>query len=183
MLLYHSRREIQGGFLMTTTDKKILAVFLTNLGKYNEGYLIGEWVELPATDEELEKVFERIGINEHYEEFFITDYESDFGLTAGEYDDIEELNEMAEQLADLNEYELDIVAALLSDGYELAEALDSYENVIVYYDCNDMADVAEGGTTMLNIERLNFELNDKDYFGTAQQSLFETILQDNNLDA
>ncbi len=35
---------------------------------------------------------------------------------------------------------------------------------------------------MLNIERLNFELNDKDYFGTAQYSLFETILQDNNLD-
>lgn len=35
---------------------------------------------------------------------------------------------------------------------------------------------------MLNIERLNMELNDKDYFGNAQQDLFENILTDNNLD-
>ena len=35
---------------------------------------------------------------------------------------------------------------------------------------------------MLNIERLNLELNDKDYFGNAQQGLFENILTDNNLD-
>ncbi len=127
---------------MTTTDKKILAVFLTNLGKYNEGYLIGEWVDLPVTDKELEKIFERIGINEQYEEYFITDYESDFGLTAGEFSSITELNEQAEQLADLDEYELYIVAALLSEGYELAEALDRYDYVIIYYDCNDMTDVA-----------------------------------------
>lgn len=127
---------------MTTTEKKILAVYITNLGKYNEGYLIGEWVELPVTDEELEKVFERIEINEQYEEYFITDYESDYGLTAGEYSSIHELNEQAEQLAELDEYELDIVAALLSEGYELSEALDRYEDVTVYYDCNDMTDVA-----------------------------------------
>lgn len=35
---------------------------------------------------------------------------------------------------------------------------------------------------MLNIERLNFELNDKDYFGNSQRALFENILNDNNLD-
>lgn len=35
---------------------------------------------------------------------------------------------------------------------------------------------------MLNIERLNLELNDKDYFGNAQQNLLENILTDNNLD-
>ena len=102
---------------MTTTTKRILAVFITNLGKYNEGELIGEWVELPITDDELDAVFERIGINEQYEEYFITDYESDFGMTAGEYSSISALNEQAEQLANLDEYELDIVAALLADGF------------------------------------------------------------------
>lgn len=35
---------------------------------------------------------------------------------------------------------------------------------------------------MLNIERLNLELNDKDYFGNSQRDLFENILNDNNLD-
>ena len=31
------------------------AIFLTNLGKYNEGYLQGEWLDLPCTDEKLEE--------------------------------------------------------------------------------------------------------------------------------
>lgn len=56
----------------------MMNIYLTNLGKYNEGQLIGEWVELPVSNEELQKVFERIGINEEYEEYFITDYECDF---------------------------------------------------------------------------------------------------------
>ena len=42
----------------------MIRVFITNLGKYNEGMLIGEWVNFPASDEELEAVFERIGIND-----------------------------------------------------------------------------------------------------------------------
>ena len=54
-------------------------VFITNLGKYNEGNLVGEWVKFPTTEEELKKVFERIGIEPgapdeyggHYEEWFI----------------------------------------------------------------------------------------------------------------
>lgn len=38
------------------------SAFITNLGKYNEGYLIGEWVKFPVTNEELQAVFQRIGI-------------------------------------------------------------------------------------------------------------------------
>ena len=56
----------------------MMNIYLTNLGKYNEGELIGEWVQLPISNEDLQKVFERIGINEEYEEYFITDYECDF---------------------------------------------------------------------------------------------------------
>ncbi len=36
--------------------------FVTNLGKYNEGELVGEWVHFPTTEEEMNEVFERIGI-------------------------------------------------------------------------------------------------------------------------
>ena len=32
--------------------------FVTNLGKYNECMLVGEWVKLPTTEEEMQKVFE-----------------------------------------------------------------------------------------------------------------------------
>lgn len=68
-----------------------MKIFLTNLGKYNEGELIGEWVELPVSKEELKKVFERIGINEEYEEYFITDYECDL-YEVGEYENIDKQN-------------------------------------------------------------------------------------------
>ena len=88
----------------------MLRIFLTNLGKYNEGQLIGEWVGLPCTNDELEAVKERIGISDkpdengnYYEEWFITDYESDIqGVKVGEYDDLDELNELAEELDNLD---------------------------------------------------------------------------------
>ena len=41
--------------------------FVTNLGKYNEGMLVGEWLKLPTTEEEMQKVFERIGIGKQDE--------------------------------------------------------------------------------------------------------------------
>ena len=31
-----------------------IRIYLTNLAKYNQGTLIGKWLELPLTDEELE---------------------------------------------------------------------------------------------------------------------------------
>ena len=57
------------------------AAFITNLGKYNEGSLVGEWVKFPTTAEEMQKLFERIGIGskddfgQPYEEWFITDHD------------------------------------------------------------------------------------------------------------
>ena len=88
-------------------------IYLTNLGKYNEGQLIGEWVELPVSKEELQKVFERIGINEEYEEYFITDYECNF-YKISEYENIDILTEIAEKLEELDEEESEVAKALMS---------------------------------------------------------------------
>ena len=56
---------------------ELINIFVTNLGKYTEGHLIGEWLSLPCETEEIEEIMKKIGINERYEEYFITDYESD----------------------------------------------------------------------------------------------------------
>lgn len=122
-----------------------MSIYLTNLGKYNEGYLIGEWVKLPVSQEELTKVMDRIGINEEYEEYFITDYECDVeGVEVGEYSNLDELNEIAEQVEDLDEYGQKAIQAMLLDGYKFAEALEKVNNgdYMVYSDCDDMSDVA-----------------------------------------
>lgn len=121
----------------------MLKIYLTNLGKYNEGFLIGEWVTLPIDEEELEEVLERIGINEEYEETFITDYETDIdGVTVGEYDSIDDLNELSETLEGLDKYDLEVVEAMLSEGYSLTEAIERKDDCVVWYGCNDMEDVA-----------------------------------------
>lgn len=124
--------------------KNMMNIYLTNLGKYNEGELIGEWVELPVSQEELQKVFERIGINEEYEEYFITDYECDF-YEVGEYESLDTLNEIAERIKELGEEESEVVKALMSElGYTLNEAIDKVNSgdYRIYSDCDDMTDIA-----------------------------------------
>ena len=87
--------------------------FITNLGKYNEGELVGEWVKFPTSAEELQKVFDRIGIGSKdefgnsYEEWFISDYDCYVeGLYSklGEYSNLNELNYLASKLEELNDY-------------------------------------------------------------------------------
>lgn len=104
-----------------------ISIYLTNLGKYNEGELVGEWVELPVSDEELAEVLKRIGINEHYEEYFITDYESDIdGFMCGEYDSITELNEIAEAFED---YDAEQIEAALYFSSSLEKAVEILEDI------------------------------------------------------
>jgi antirestriction protein len=120
-----------------------MKIFLTNLGKYNEGELIGEWVKLPVSQEELKKVFERIGINEEYEEYFITDYECDL-YEVGEYENIDKLNDIAKRIKELDEEESKVVKAIQKLDYTLEEAIEkaSSGDYRIYSDCNDMTDVA-----------------------------------------
>ena len=40
-----------------------ISIYITNLGKYNEGYLMGEWVKLPVPADKLDEVLECIGID------------------------------------------------------------------------------------------------------------------------
>lgn len=122
----------------------MMKIYLTNLGKYNEGQLIGEWVELPVSNEELQEVFKRIGINEEYEEYFITDYECDF-YEVGEYENLDTLNNIAAQIEELDEEESKVVKALMSEcGYTLDEAIEKANNgdYRIYYDCDSMTDIA-----------------------------------------
>lgn len=122
-----------------------MKIFLTNLGKYNEGELVGEWVELPVSNEELQEVFKRIGIDgKEYEEYFITDYECDF-YEVGEYENLDTLNDIAEKLEELDEEESNIAKALMSElGYTLDEAIEKANNgdYRIYYDCDSMTDIA-----------------------------------------
>ena len=132
------------------------AAFITNLGKYNEGSLVGEWVKFPTTAEELQKVFERIGIGskddfgQPYEEWFITDYDCYVdGLydKLGEYENLDELNYLASKLDEMSQGEYEQFQAAMEIGdhsgslqeiINLTENLDCYD---IYPDIHDHDDL------------------------------------------
>ena len=132
------------------------AAFITNLGKYNEGELVGEWVKFPTTAEELKEVFKRIGIGQKddfgqpYEEWFITDYDCYVdGLYSklGEYENLDELNYLASKLDEMSESEYAQFQAGMEMGdhcgslqeiINLTENLDCYE---IYPDIEDYDDL------------------------------------------
>ena len=76
-----------------------MRIYIANLGKYNEGELVGAWFT-PLVD--FEEVKERIGLNDEYEEYAIHDYELPFEID--EYTPIEEVNRLCEMVEDLPEY-------------------------------------------------------------------------------
>jgi antirestriction protein len=132
------------------------AAFVTNLGKYNEGELVGEWVKFPTTVDEMKAVFDRIGIGQKddfgcpYEEWFITDYDCYVdGLydKLGEYVNLDELNYLASKLDNMDKYEYNQFCAAmemgdhtgsLQDIINLTENLDCYD---VYPDIEDHEDL------------------------------------------
>lgn len=118
----------------------IIEAYVTNLGKYNEGELVGKWIDLPISEEDFEEVLKGIGVDgENYEEYFFTDYNYNDveDLNLGEYENINELNEIAEQLEDLSYYELDVFNAIVQRfgvDYALEFNIDDYN---LYTNIND----------------------------------------------
>ena len=119
--------------------------FVTNLGKYNEGMLVGEWVKLPTTEEEMQKVFERIGIGKQdefgqpYEEWFITDYECPiYGVQKmlGEYENLDKLNYLAALIDELSLSDQEKLAAIMEAGCDEVSDIDDLINLTFNLDSN-----------------------------------------------
>ena len=90
----------------------IARAYIANLGKYNEGELVGGWIDLPTTDEEIDTFLRDIvGINEQYEEYALHDWESEYMEYPGEYVNIYELNEQCDEIDELDEYDMKIFKA------------------------------------------------------------------------
>lgn len=100
----------------------------------------GQWVDLPATEEELTEAIENTQTID-CEEVMISDYE---GIKCSEYDNIFDINEQAEEIENLQDYEQEALEALIDDGYAFEEALDivTSGDYMYYRNCEDMTDVA-----------------------------------------
>lgn len=139
---------------MTNTTE--LRIYVANLGKYNEGELVGAWFTLPH---DIEDIYVQIGVGKldkdgnysHgvdedgrlYEEWAIHDHESPFSIS--EYASISKLNEIAEKMESMQEQEIAIALTLLENGVasDFLDGCEKSTDVIVYDDCEDMEDVAK----------------------------------------
>lgn len=121
----------------------ILSAYVTNLGKYVEGELVGKWVNFPTTDEEIQEVLREIGIDGvRYEEIFITDYESDIeGLSdcLGEYENLSLLNYLASKIQ-----ESDCSIEQLEAIFEFGEYTGSVAEILSLLDQTDCFILYEG---------------------------------------
>lgn len=87
---------------MKNIKKSQARIALTNLGAYNNGTLLYEWLNVPCTEDEFGEALKRIGVDGvQFEEYFVSDFENIDGIS--EYSSFETINEVArrrELLAD-----------------------------------------------------------------------------------
>ena len=133
----------------------MLNVWIGNLGKYNEGELVGEWLELPVSKKELDTFLrEKVGLQltqeevemslaENgvcYEEYMINDYETDLPIQISEYENLDNLNLLATIAENVNDMDA-INAYVDSQGEmtieELANLMEQEDNIAYYRFSND----------------------------------------------
>ena len=119
----------------------LFEAYITNLGKYNEGELVGETLKFPTTTEEVQALLKRIGVDGvRYEEFFITSFDGDvLGLYdyLGEYENLDELNHLACLLSELDQSDLEKFEAVIDSGEHTSSVADLI-NLTQNLDCYDL---------------------------------------------
>ena len=106
----------------------LFEAYITNLGKYNEGEVLGETLKFPTTTEEVQALLKRIGVDGvRYGEFFITSLDSDvLGLYdyLTEYENLDELNHLACLLSELDQSDLEKFEAVIDCGSHTSSVAD-----------------------------------------------------------
>ncbi|WP_193315039.1 antirestriction protein ArdA [Poseidonibacter ostreae] len=134
----------------------MLKVYITDLSCYNKGFLIGEWISLPMSDDELSESIDKILLGgeaicaieygyEKHEEYFITDWEwEDIEMfKIEEYSNVFTLNKQLQLIEDQASNKQKEIAFLLNEGYanNVEDALCKVDDVIVYEN-QSMKDIA-----------------------------------------
>jgi antirestriction protein len=131
-------------------------IWLGDLGAYNEGRLVGEWINLPCDEEALAQLVDRY-TRGGQGDCYIADYEAPIRHDSFVHMSPQKLNEVAEEFEGLSQHDLLRVEYLLGEGYDIDKALGDYEDVIFY----------EGMT----LKRVAMELVDEGAFGEIPDSI------------
>lgn len=105
-----------------------IKIYVANLAQYNNGNIVGDWFVLPISFTEISK---KCHLNQNEEEWIILDYEAPFKIH--EYDSIERLNTIAEELAGISNDHMKYLAELFDYGVfsDFEEAIERIDKVHV----------------------------------------------------
>ena len=132
-----------------------IKVYVSNLGAYNSGTLTGTWTTLPVKD--VKSIYKKDrqkfgGVTGYGEEYFISDYEAPFCIN--EYEDLEQLNKLAQSLKDNN----------LNNIEEVYYFLDNKEHTYI----NEPVEFTEDNFNRLTEGLSNIEVARAVFFGGIQ---------------
>lgn len=140
-------RENENRSLREEIGDDTFKAYITNLGKYNEGDLVGKWVEFPIDEDDFNDILKSIGVSDepdedgnYYEEWFVTDYDSPVKLDLGEYPSYEQLNDIGEKIQNCGNLTALKNACEVVDFDEAAEGLED-GTIYFYPDINDDIDL------------------------------------------
>lgn len=128
-----------------------ISVWIGSIGAYNGGDLVGMWISLPKTDDELDEI--RLRVNtaatlvtlESQEEIEIMDINVNLeGFT--EYvrsKGLSELNDIAQELEDMDDYDKDNLPAIAEVTGDIKQAIESAADAIILDDVNNDKELGE----------------------------------------
>ncbi|GAA3537017.1 hypothetical protein GCM10022419_016040 [Nonomuraea rosea] len=100
---------------MLKTATPNISVHFWNLSEYVSGRHVGDWIDLDSC-EDFDEFRSKVGeVTRNAEEFILSDYESDCGISFGELTSLETVWEAHEFLTDLPEYERDAFSDYLAN--------------------------------------------------------------------
>ena len=136
-----------------------LKIFLTDLNKYNNGQLFGEWIDVfdvvndcNDVDECIVKSLKQIGIDvtdPNCHEWFITDYETDLDVSIGEHESLETIFNFAKEVLYTDTEDVNVINCVLryySDGFNAD--LSRVDDVTVISGTNGVYDLSDLGYEM-----------------------------------
>lgn len=126
---------------MSKSTGQGIRIWYGNLRAYNEGRLVGKWIELPMDEEELKS--EMLSITPEDEEYFLADWECGLEGFVSEYSNPFRLNQVAEEIEGLEEKDFIKVNHLVEYcNYSLDDAICKVDDVI-FYEGMSLKQVAE----------------------------------------
>lgn len=124
-------------------------IFLTDLHAYNNGALVGDWVNIEEFDRQKHnfgEICRRCGIKDGHE-FFISDYESSFNICICEYIDSETLYRLSEVISSCDD---DYIQAVCDYTWDLEEQIQHCEDEDLDFFPSDDPGYEDLASTILN---------------------------------